>query len=316
MPTKQDVRRLASSLRSALSAVHAAGLVHRDVSPKNLLLRRSPHSSADADLAYFDPNERIVLGDLGFVKDLARSSGITVGGGTSGFSAPEQSAPSTTIDQRADVYGASAVLAWFAIGEQIDPSSRDTLPERTAALGLGKELGGVLARGMESDRDKRFSSIEAWGDAIEGALYRTAQVPAVGGGGPLTESGSRRQIGVGVGLGLMLAALLWLGSGWIGGVTDGEDLGDGRVRIQETVGESSVAIVGPAELKVGESAVFDAEVSGVSGFVWVSPDGQIYPDLDSITVVAATAGSLHVTLVGSIPGGEAIVVERGLVAVP
>jgi hypothetical protein len=117
-------------------------------------------------------------------------------------------------------------------------------------------------------------------------------------------------------LGLALAVVLWLLSGLFGGVVDSEQLEDGRVRIVESLGETSVAIVGPSELRVGESAVFEAEVTGVTGFVWVSPDGQVYADLEEITVVAASRGSLQVTLIGSSPTGDVIVVKNELVAVP
>ena len=54
---------VAASLRGALEVVHAHDLVHRDVQPANLLIRRSGPASSAA--ALLDRGERLLLADFG-----------------------------------------------------------------------------------------------------------------------------------------------------------------------------------------------------------------------------------------------------------
>ncbi|MDN6351457.1 MAG: serine/threonine protein kinase, partial [Yaniella sp.] len=93
-PDATDMLSMARPLAQALEAIHAAQLVHRDLSPGNLLL--ATESAADGDgpgAQLVAADERLLLSDLGMCKDLAINSGLTVSGGTAGFRPPEQSQP-------------------------------------------------------------------------------------------------------------------------------------------------------------------------------------------------------------------------------
>ncbi|KYF63968.1 protein kinase [Sorangium cellulosum] len=86
----------AIQIADALSTAHAAGLVHRDVKPENILVSDGVHAR---------------LLDFGVAKD-ARGLGLTRQGsviGTSRYMAPEQVAGSA-VDARADVYALGVVL--------------------------------------------------------------------------------------------------------------------------------------------------------------------------------------------------------------
>src|SRR5690606_41467786 len=88
---REDVLAVARALAAAVGAVHAGGLVHRDLSPGNILLATLPAGeAAGPPAAVVRPDERLVVADLGMCKDLALSSGLTVAGGTAGFRPPEQ----------------------------------------------------------------------------------------------------------------------------------------------------------------------------------------------------------------------------------
>ena len=91
---------LTTKLASALSAVHAAGLVHRDLKPDNVVLRAS--------------DQEPVLIDFGLARDLAASQGPTRTGqalGSPGYWAPEQAAGQTDrMGPWTDVYGLGGVL--------------------------------------------------------------------------------------------------------------------------------------------------------------------------------------------------------------
>lgn len=324
-PTPGDVRQLVAALRSALGSLHGAGLVHRDISPRNLLLcpaagRGAAGRGVDGVAGHLDPGERLVLADLGFVKDLARSSGLTVGGGTSGFSAPEQAQPSARIDHRADIYGASAVVAWLILGQPPAAIGTD-LARRLALAGFPEALGPALARGMATDPAQRHDSIDAWADEIERVLYPapapTPEPAATPEPSPAGSGQPRRELLLAGGAvaGLALAGLIWLATSLLGGGPGSTTLDDGTVRVAESAGEVTVAIVGPDEIVVGESVTYRAELEGAESSVWLAPDGRLHADVDSMTINAGSPGSLRIGLVAVDGSGSPLVVRREVTAV-
>lgn len=86
---------------SALDAAHAAGLIHRDVKPANILVARSPEG-----------NDHVYLTDFGVTKATEGTEGLTRTGqfvGTVQYAAPEQ-IEGMPVDARTDVYALGCVL--------------------------------------------------------------------------------------------------------------------------------------------------------------------------------------------------------------
>ena len=98
---------LIAQVGNGLDAIHAAGLVHRDVKPANVLL------SGD------DGGDHAYITDFGVARNVATESGLTQTGrfvGTLDYVAPEQISGGA-IDARVDVYALGCLLFKLLTGE-------------------------------------------------------------------------------------------------------------------------------------------------------------------------------------------------------
>jgi serine/threonine protein kinase len=102
----REAAALAAQVADALAAAHAAGLLHRDVKPGNVLL--------DAATG------RAKLVDFGLARVAEQASGLTREGhlaGTPAYMSPEQVRRPEAVDARADIYGLGATLYELLTGE-------------------------------------------------------------------------------------------------------------------------------------------------------------------------------------------------------
>ncbi len=206
--TRDDLLTLSDTLAHSLQAIHAADLVHRDVTPGNLLVRHNglrPEPWSGRTL--LDRGERLLLSDLGYVKDLRAASGITSGGGTAGFAAPEQHGEMTRVDTRADVYGATAVLEWAATGSRYEQA-----------------LAEVKRIGMAENPDDRYQDIAAWNAAVHHALTGPFSPEAIVSGrlddAPPAWARPALAAVAGVCMGIIVAGLFWYDGAKDDGATD------------------------------------------------------------------------------------------------
>jgi serine/threonine protein kinase len=301
--SRADVLAVARGLAAAVEAVHAARLVHRDLSPGNVLLRTGPEAPADGAAprapghgsatavvrpdvtrpAVVRPDERLVVADLGMCKDLARSSGLTVAGGTDGFRPPEQNGPGT-VDTRADLWAMSALVRWLAEGGD-----------------LPRGLARALRRSLADAPSRRHPDVAAWLADVEAALARPDEVPhgqPPPGAVPTRSpggSGLRRPVAT-VALALALGLGLGLGSGW--GVATWL-----TGRPVPSAGTASVAISGPATAVVGAPITLTAQVTGTEHWVWTLPTGAYLADDGTVELTASSPGRSEVVLEARSPDG-------------
>ena len=162
---------IVAQLGEALDAAHAAGLVHRDVKPANVLIAGS----------------HVYLSDFGITRVQGAETQITTSGGWVGtvdFMAPEHLRGEPT-DARADVYALGCVLYTALTGAP--PFRRPTVPATiTAHLheppprpsdrpGVPSAFDAVVAGALAKERERRYHSA---GDLGRAALAAAAGQPA------------------------------------------------------------------------------------------------------------------------------------------
>src|SRR5699024_7287442 len=239
--------------------------------------------------------------DLGMCKDLALNSGLTVSGGTAGFRPPEQ-AQAGVVDTRADIWAASALLAWL-----------------TEATHVPEAFHAVLHRGMRTDPGARQQTVAQWLEEIETALVPKPPVnppPSTLGTqeniatqidsphstvGPLpdfipTTSGTST-----VRTSTLLLSGLAVLTGIIGLVAG---LFLSSDRHPATIDDISIAIDGPEEVTVGEPVTFTAETQGVDSWVWALPTGTHLVDDAEATMTPTDPGTNEIILRARADDGE------------
>jgi len=171
LPPKQAVRIIIQTL-NGLEAIHRAGIVHRDVSPENLMITR---------------DETVKIIDLGVAKvdDVsevaATRTGIFVG--KLRYASPEQLGllnEDEKIDGRADVYATAMVLYELLMGrppyEAKSPHEYFLIHTREQDLAIGAlpaempgsaALQAVLRRALARDRNQRYASAKEFATALE-----------------------------------------------------------------------------------------------------------------------------------------------------
>lgn len=174
-----DSARLLEPVARALAYAHRRHIVHRDVKPSNILLRRVPPSAHPAiQLAPLDYRVTPLLSDFGIALALdspeLTAAGRTVG--TPTYMAPEQAADSHEIDGRADIYALGIVLYRCLVGRPPFVGSTTqilhahvyeplTIPDEVAAA-LPPLILEILQRALAKHPDDRYADVSLLGDDL------------------------------------------------------------------------------------------------------------------------------------------------------
>jgi serine/threonine-protein kinase len=174
----EEAARLARELADALEHAHAHGVLHRDVSPENVLLAGG----------------HALLTNLGVARALDAAAGpkLTETGmllGSAAYMSPEQATGEQALDGRSDIYSLGAVLFEMLMGEALfsGPTPQAIMAKRAAPPGAPLRerlaavpggLAGALARALAHRPDERFRSAHEFGAALDPTGPRTTRASA------------------------------------------------------------------------------------------------------------------------------------------
>ncbi len=165
LPFSQSMQ-IAIQIDEALDYAHRRGVIHRDVKPGNIILKRLSHPDEPGEQPF-----RAVLTDFGLVKLQEgmpmTQSGATVG--TPAYMSPEQ-CEGMELDGRSDLYSLGIVLyelvtnrlpfAFQSLADAISTHRRGTRPAPPSEYRADAPplIDGLLAKSLAKSPDDRFSS--------------------------------------------------------------------------------------------------------------------------------------------------------------
>jgi serine/threonine-protein kinase len=187
--------RLSVQALQGLESIHRAGVVHRDISPENLMITRDS-----------DGEERVKIIDLGIAKqwgeegDDKTKTGMFVGKWK--YCSPEHLGilpEGQRIDGRSDLYSFGIVLYEMLTG--VAPFYADTphgylmlhasekprpLRDVNPTVTASPALEAVIERALEKDRNKRFASARDMAQALEQLIPTLGDTPGTAAPLPLS----------------------------------------------------------------------------------------------------------------------------------
>jgi serine/threonine protein kinase len=163
---------LGIQVADALESAHAKGIVHRDLKPANIFVNaRGQAKILDFGLAKIERARPFAGGEHSEAPTAVQPNELTSAGSTMGtvsYMSPEQARGQLT-DSRTDLFSLGTVLYQAATGTLPFPGetsavvfdailNREPLPPNQARPGLPAELGRILGRALEKDRNLRYQT--------------------------------------------------------------------------------------------------------------------------------------------------------------
>lgn len=159
-PSLRQLVESIAEVAQALEHVHAAGILHRDVKPSNVLLRS---------------DGRALLSDFGLAHDAASPSMTQLGTllGTPNYMSPEQVVGARTMTPASDVFSLGATLyECITLRRPFDGTTNDSalrqilthdpVDPRRLHPGLPVDLAAIVLKAIEKDPERRYPTAAAF----------------------------------------------------------------------------------------------------------------------------------------------------------
>jgi len=167
----ERARTVALQVTAGVAAAHAAGVLHRDLKPDNVL---------------FDEHGVAKVADFGLALSRESRERLTLTGevlGTPDYMAPEQAIDAARADERADVYGLGGILYTLLTGgPPLNLRGRSLIaslaaiqselpvPVERVNPAVPRELAEVCRLALAKDPNDRYPTARAFGAALRGEL--------------------------------------------------------------------------------------------------------------------------------------------------
>lgn len=154
-----EALRYVRQVGEALGVIHAQGLIHRDVSPENVMRR-----SDDTGM-----NEAVLI-DFGLVRDFNLGTSVTSTQKITPFTARELCLSKRDRGPYTDLYGLGAVLYALVTGGD-PPMAMDRKPEEKLRFpaGVSAQVESAIESAIQLKGGDRPASVAAWLEMLPGA---------------------------------------------------------------------------------------------------------------------------------------------------
>src|SRR5438067_10058149 len=167
-----EVLDIATQVATALDAAHEAHVVHRDIKPDNIMVRRRDHIVKVLDFGLAKPVDMLgsdggVDSEAGTRLQVKTEPGVVMG--TVAYMSPEQSEGAERIDHRTDIWSLGAVLYEMIAGrvpfegkdvhrQVIAIQEQSVAPLSRFAEGVPDRLEDIVAKALAKDPDERYQT--------------------------------------------------------------------------------------------------------------------------------------------------------------
>jgi eukaryotic-like serine/threonine-protein kinase len=168
----REILDIAVQVAGALEEAHAAGIVHRDIKPDNIMIRRNGYVKVlDFGLAKLteDSTDRSSSDGEASTRVLVQTdAGVVMG--TSHYMSPEQ-ARGKPVDARSDIWSLGVVLYEMVAGRIpfegetstdviVAITQKEAPPLARFASNVPAELDWIITKALRKDRDERYQTIK------------------------------------------------------------------------------------------------------------------------------------------------------------